>query len=173
MIFGFGRSKHVEHVELQHSLLERDEAFAFLRSHPVATVAFTLRNRATVEPAYYAIDPDFPEWLYLRPMPGTLLGTTTANPWVAVSVRTERSATEWTIAVVYGKLYPLATYGADASPRPHARGIDLLRAVAPDLPLGTASRDEPIFRVSVDRISGRACSTTISRGKTLPPSAVE
>ena len=166
----FRRSQSQETIDVRYTLLEKVDAIGFLRTRGIATVAFTLRNRATAEPAYYALDPDFSEWLYLRPMPGSVIGKAMSNPWVAITVREEQSATQWTNVVVYGRLYTLTTHGADAAPKPHARGVDLLRAVAPDLPAGAAAMHEVLFRMSVDNVTGRACSAVTTRRTTTPPS---
>lgn len=168
----FRRSQSQETVDVRYTLLDKADAIDFLRTRGIATVAFTLRNRATAEPAYYALDPDFPEWLYLRPMPGSVIGKAMSNPWVAITVREEQSATQWENVVVYGRLYALTSHGTDASPKPHARGVDLLRAVAPDLPTGAAAMHEVLFRMSVDNVTGRAC-TAVRRRTTPPPSGAE
>lgn len=147
-------------VTIRHHLLDRESARDFVRSRPVATISFTLNNRVKIEPVYCALDPDFEDWLYIRTMPGSLLAREMRNQWVAINARAERSATDWTSAVVYGKLYVLATTGEDPLPKVHARAVDLLQPVAPDM--ATAERaaldEEILYRVSVETLTARVCT---------------
>lgn len=121
------------------------------------------RGRLVVEPVSCVLDPEYDEWLYFRALPGSVLSAEDANQRVAVSVRTEESPTTWMMAIAYGRLVPLVTRGEDASPRAHARAVDLLQASAPDL--ATASREsrgeETLYRVSVDMLHARSCRAVV------------
>lgn len=146
------------HIVLRHERVDAPAAREFLRTRAVGTLSFTLRNRVMVEPVSCALDPDFDEWLYLRPLPGSVLTAELAGSRVAVSVRAEHSPTDWIMATVYGKLYALTTRGEDAAPKAHARAIDLLQAGAPDL--ATAANEEreeeTLYRVAVETLAGRS-----------------
>ncbi len=140
-------------TSLKHWRLDRTKSLDVFRAHSIGTLAFTLRSRATVEPVNYVVDPDFPEWIYVRTMPGSVLELDMANPWIALTVRVERSTLDWTQVMAYGKIFGLAQSGVHATPKPYARGIDLMATVTPTLASG-----ESLFRISLDNVTGRACA---------------
>lgn len=150
-------------IVLRHERLDRLAALAFLRTHATGSISFMHRDRLVVEPVSCVLDPDFDEWLYLRALPGSVLGVEDANQRVAVAVRTEESPTEWTMGIVYGRLVPLLARGGEAAPRVHAHAAALLEASAPDLATATQeSRDEETFyRVSVDVLHARSCHSVV------------
>ena len=145
-------------IVLRHELVDRATARDFLRTRAVGTLSFTLRNRLMVEPVSCALDPDFDEWLYLRPLPASVLTPEIAGSRVAVSVRAEQSPTDWIMATVYGKLYALSTRGEDAAPKAHARAVDLLQATAPDLATAASEEreEETLYRVAVETLAARS-----------------
>jgi nitroimidazol reductase NimA-like FMN-containing flavoprotein (pyridoxamine 5'-phosphate oxidase superfamily) len=156
-------------IVLRHERLDRVAALAFLRAHATGTIAFMHRGRLVVEPASCVLDPDFDEWLYLRALPGSVLSAEDANQRVAVTVRTEQSPTDWTMAIVYGRLVPLPARGGEASPRVHAHAADLLQPSAPDLATASAEarEEETFYRVSVDMLHARSCRAEVQEG--TPP----
>lgn len=153
-------------VVLRHERLDRLAGLAFLRTHATGMISFMHRGRLVVEPVSCVVDPAFDEWLYLRALPGSVLGVEDANQRVAVAVRTEQSPTDWTMAIVYGRLVPLPARGGEASPRVHAHAADLLQPSAPDL--ATASQEtrdeETFYRVSVDMLHARSCHAEVQAG---------
>lgn len=151
-------------VVLRHERVDRLAGLAFLRTHATGTMAFMHRGRLVVEPVSCVLDPEYDEWLYLRALPGSVLSAEDANQRVAVSVRTEQSPTEWMMATVYGRLVPLAVRGDEASPRAHARAVDLLQASAPDLAAASpeARGEETLYRVSVDMLHARSCHAVVA-----------
>lgn len=150
-------------VILRHERVDRLAGLQFLRAHGTGTMSFMHRGRLVVEPVSCVLDPEFDEWLYLRALPGSVIGAEEANQRVAVAVRTEHSPTEWVMAIVYGRLVPLTARGSDASPRAHARAVDLLQASAPDLATASAESrgEETLFRVSVDMVHARSCHAVV------------
>lgn len=145
-------------IVLRHELVDRASARDFLRTRAVGTLSFTLRNRLMVEPVSCALDPDFDEWMYLRPLPASVLTPELAGSRVAVSVRAEQSPTDWIMATVYGKLYALTTRGEDAAPKAHARAVDLLQASAPDLATAASEEreEETLYRLAVETLVARS-----------------
>lgn len=148
---------------LRHERVDRLAGLAFLRAHATGTISFMHRGRLVVEPVSCVLDPEFDEWLYLRALPGSVLGADEANQRVAVSVRADESPTEWIMAIAYGRLVPLATRGEDASPRAHAHAVDLLQASAPDLATASAESrgEETLYRVAIDMLHARSCHTVV------------
>lgn len=146
-------------VVLRHERMDRLTGLAFLRTHAMGTLAFLHHGRIVAEPVSCVLDPEFDEWLYLRALPGSVLAVEDANQRVAVSVRTEQSPTDWTMATVYGRLVPLTARGGEAAPRAHAHAVDLLQASAPDLATASpeARGEETLYRVSVDTLHARSC----------------
>lgn len=146
-------------VVLRHERVDRFAGLKFLRAHATGTLSFVHRGRLVVEPVSCVLDPEFEEWLYLRALPGSVLGADEGNQRVAVTVRTDHSPTEWIMAIAYGRLVPLSTRGEDASPRAHARAVDLLQPSAPDLATASAEArgEETLYRVAIDMLHARAC----------------
>ena len=151
-------------VVLKHERVDRLAGLAFLRTHATGTMAFQHRGRLVVEPVSCVLDPEFDEWIYVRALPGSVLAAEDANQRVAVSVRTEQSPTEWVMATVYGRLVPLTARGGEASPRVHARAVDLLQVSAPDLATASAEsrEEETLYRVSVDMLHARSCHAEVN-----------
>lgn len=152
-------------VVLRHERLDRIAALAFLRTHATGMMSFMHRGRLVVEPVSCVLDPDFDEWLYFRALPGSVLSVEDANQRVAIAVRTEQAPTDWTMAIVYGRLVPLPARGGETSPRMHAHAADLLEPSAPDLATATqeSREEETFYRVSVDMLHARSCHADVQR----------
>ena len=150
-------------IVLRHERLDRLAGLAFLRTHATGSMSFMHHGRLVVEPVSCVLDPDFDEWLYFRALPGSVLSVEDANQRVAIAVRTEQAPTDWTMAIVYGRLVPLPARGGETSPRMHAHAADLLEPSAPDLATATqeSREEETFYRVSVDMLHARSCHAEV------------
>jgi nitroimidazol reductase NimA-like FMN-containing flavoprotein (pyridoxamine 5'-phosphate oxidase superfamily) len=140
----------------QHRLLDKATTRAFLNTRHFGELAFIARGRAAVEPVYGALDLDFDEWMYLRTFPGSTLGTALTNPWVSMVVHDTRSELDWTRVVVSGQLYLLSPKGDAPVRKVHGRAVELL-AGSNAVTGNDALTDETLFRMNVERMSGRIC----------------
>ena len=92
------------------------------------------------------LDPDFDEWLYVRAMPGSVLGPDEANQRVAVAVLVEDVACETAadgMPVARGPIHrpaPVQRVGTGILDQPFTPGLDQLLHAIPTLLVRTGQR---------------------------------
>jgi uncharacterized protein len=138
--------------------LDRHEMEALLTRNHVGRIAYSFHDDVNIEPLHYVYADGV---LHARTSPGHKLRTLEHHRWVAFEVDEVDDLFDWRSVVVHGAVYPvepgLTPTGQLAYERTVARLHELVPAMfAHDDP---APHRTALFRIHVDRMTGRAAST--------------
>jgi len=139
--------------------LTDEESRELLARNHVGRIAFSFHDRVDIRPIHYVYSDN---WLYGRTSPTDKLVTLQHNQWVAFEVDEVEGPFDWNSVVAHGSFYRLS----DES-MPHYRELreEALRYIRSFSP-ATLRKTDPvpdrteIFAIAIDRITGRAASTT-------------
>ena len=135
---------------------------AMLRRHGFGRLAFTFKDRVSIQPIGYVLDG---QWLYGRTSHGMKLVQLKHNPWVAFEVDEVEGPFDWRSVVVNGTVYFLNPGGQEHEAFPRAvklfRRMDQ-RVLQPD---DLAPHRTIFFRIHLDEVSGLQTSTKGVRRK--------
>jgi uncharacterized protein len=138
------------------------QCLALLKRHGYGRLAFTFKDRVDVEPIGYVLDG---QWLYGRTSRGTKMVQLKHNPWVAFEVDEVEGPFDWRSVVVHGAVYFLNPGGQEHADFPRAVALFRRwdkRVLQPDDP---AAHRTILFRIHLDRLTGRRASTKAIRPK--------
>ena len=141
-----------------YRVLDRDGMDAILARNHVGRIAYSFHDDVNIEPIHYVYADGV---LHARTSPGHKLRTLEHHRWVAFEVDEVDGLSDWRSVVVHGAIYPaesgLTPSGQNAYERTVARLHELVPAIfADDDP---APHRRALFRIHVDRMTGRAAST--------------
>jgi nitroimidazol reductase NimA-like FMN-containing flavoprotein (pyridoxamine 5'-phosphate oxidase superfamily) len=135
--------------------LDITQCHVILDRNRVGRIAYSFHDQVDIAPVHYVRRKS---WLYGRTAPGAKLTTLARSPWVAFEVDEIEALFEWRSVVVHGAFYHLTPGGTTYDVNAWETGIEALCELIPT----TFLRSDPIpdrsvmFRISIDRISGRA-----------------
>ena len=142
--------------------LTREESETLLARNHVGRIAFSFHDSVDIRPIHYVMDDG---WLYGRTSPGDMLVTLRHNQWMAFEVDEVKGPLDWKSVVVRGTFYLLRNEGSVHDVRLHEKGLAAIRTLAPD---ALTDRDQldfrtEVFGISIDSITGRSCSTKVTK----------
>jgi nitroimidazol reductase NimA-like FMN-containing flavoprotein (pyridoxamine 5'-phosphate oxidase superfamily) len=129
----------------------------------VGRIAYAFQNQVDIAPVHYVRRGT---WLYGRTSSGSKLTTLSHAPWVAFEVDEMEALFEWRSVIVHGAFYRLQPGGTAYDVEAWDTGVEALRELIPD----TFTRGDPVpfrtemFRISIDRMSGRSSHTAAGKG---------
>jgi nitroimidazol reductase NimA-like FMN-containing flavoprotein (pyridoxamine 5'-phosphate oxidase superfamily) len=131
------------------------ECTAILDRNHIGRIAYSFHDHVDIAPMHYVRKG---AWLYGRTSPGAKLTTIAHKPWVAFEVDELERLFEWRSVVVHGGFYQLLPGGTTYDVNAWEEGVEALRQL---LPASFTSSDpvpfrSVMFRISIDRITGRA-----------------
>lgn len=135
--------------------LDSTQCHMILDRNRVGRMAYSFHDQVDIAPVHYVRRGS---WLYGRTVPSPKLTTLARAPWVAFEVDEIEALFEWRSVVVHGAFYQLTPGGTTYDVSAWATGIEALCELIPT----TFLRSDPIpfrtvmFRISIDRISGRS-----------------
>jgi nitroimidazol reductase NimA-like FMN-containing flavoprotein (pyridoxamine 5'-phosphate oxidase superfamily) len=138
--------------------LDQAEMEALLARNHVGRLAYSFHDRVDVEPIHYVYADGV---LYARTSPGHKLETLAHNRWVALETDEVEGLFDWRSVVVHGAVYLVEPGELPADRERYERTIARLRELVPEL----FRADDPapdrrvLFRIHVDRMTGRAASS--------------
>lgn len=139
--------------------LEPDEVRALLSRNHVGRIAFSLHDRVDIRPIHYVYADN---WLYGRTSPSDKLVKLRHNQWVAFEVDEVRGPFDWMSVVAHGSFYHLTDESTPQLLEQRDEALKHLRSFVPE----TLRASDPVplrtelFAIAIDRVSGRAASTS-------------
>ena len=147
--------------------LDEFECRSLLARNHVGRIAYSFRDRVSIEPVSYVLDDD---WLYGRTSPSEKIEIIRRSRWVAFQVDEIEGVFEWQSVVAHGAFYVLDPDGAPDELAARDRAIQLLRRLIPE----TATAADPVphrnifFRIHLDRVEGRRATTAPAGDREVP-----
>ena len=147
--------------------LDEHECRALLARNHVGRLAYTFRDRVSIEPVHYVLDGD---WLYGRTSPSEKLEVLRHSRWVAFEADEIDGLFEWRSVVAHGAFYTLDPDGPPDEVEARSRAIEMLRQIVP----GTGTAGDPVphrnvlFRIHLDRLEGRRATTGVDVEREVP-----
>ena len=147
--------------------LDEQECRALLARNHVGRLAYTFRDRVSIEPVHYVLDGD---WLYGRTSPSEKLDVLRHSRWVAFEADEIEGMFEWRSVVAHGAFYTLEADGPADELLVRDRAIEMLRRIIP----GTGTDEDPVphrnvlFRIHLDRLEGRLATTAAGEEREVP-----
>lgn len=141
--------------------LSEIEMRRLLEDHQVGRLAFSFHDRVDIRPLNYKYADG---WLFGRTSPGDKLLTIEHNQWVAFAVDRLSGPFDWESVVVHGTFHRLDPEGSVHDRRLYQRGVEAVRAVFNPAfgPLDPVPFRTEVFGISINSMTGRACSSTRS-----------
>ena len=138
--------------------MSRRESERLLESNNIGRLAFSFHDKVDIRPVHYVYSSG---WVYGRTSPGEKLVTLQHNQWVAFEVDEVAGPFEWASVIAKGTFYSLSDSGGKHDVELYERALTHLRTLMPE----ALKADDPVafrtevFGISVDSLTGRACST--------------
>lgn len=139
--------------------LKRSEIDAVLARNSVGRLAYLLDGQVDIEPIHFVYADGT---LYGRTAPGTKLSALGHEYWVAVEVDEVEELFEWRSVVVHGGFHRIPPDQPGTQEVLWHRAVEALRQLIPEAltPEDPTPHRTVIFRIPVQRASGREASTT-------------
>src|SRR6185503_6863167 len=145
-------------VEPHFRDLTTDEMVAVLNRHEVGRLAYSFHDSVDIRPIHYVYDE---KWLFGRTSPGDKLITLKHNQWIVFEVDEIEGPLDWVSVIARGSFYETHPEGSDAQVKFYKRAVSRIKKLNPK----AFTKNDPtkfrteVFAISIDSLSGRACST--------------
>ncbi len=143
--------------------LSQEESESVLLCNHVGRMAFSFHDIVDIRPVHYVFDE---RWLFGRTSHGDKLITLEHHQWVAFEVDEVSGPFDWKSVVAHGTFRRIEDGGTQSDVALYARAVRAVKLLSPDALTETDRvpfRTE-IFGISLDSVSGRACSTKTRAG---------